>query len=65
MERARGNQNIRAGYRYSLRARATRKIKGHSPNIIINLQLREGSLKISKYGTITLGARAVPKFKPD
>jgi hypothetical protein len=65
MERACGDQNIRGGNCYPLGACATRQIKGYRPNIIINLQLREGSLQISKYGTLTLGPRAVPKFKPD
>ena len=65
MERARGDQNIRGGNCDPLGARATRQIKGHLPNIIINLQFREGSLKVSKYGTLTLGPRAVPKLEPD
>jgi hypothetical protein len=65
MEGASGDQNIRGGSCYSLGACPTRQIKGYCPNIIIDLQLREGSLQISKYYTLTLGTSAVPKFKPN
>jgi hypothetical protein len=65
MERARSDQNIRGWNGYALGARATRQIKRRSPNVIINLQLRESSLQISKHGTLTLGPRPVPKFESD
>jgi hypothetical protein len=65
MECACGDHNDRGRNCYPLGTRATRKIKGHRPNIIVNLQLGEGSLKISEHGTLPLGPRTVPKFEPD
>jgi hypothetical protein len=65
MKRTCGDQYISGGNCYPLGARPTCQIKGYLPNIIINPQFWEGSLKISKYGTLTLGPRAVPKLEPD
>jgi hypothetical protein len=65
MERARSDQNIRGWNGYALGTSATRQIKRRSPNVIINLQLRESSLQISKHRTLTLGPRPVPKFESD
>jgi hypothetical protein len=65
MERARGNQNIHGWNGYALGTRATRQVRRRSPNILINLQLRESALQISKHGTLTLGPRPVPKFESD
>jgi hypothetical protein len=65
MERARGDQNIRGGNCSPLGACATRQIERHCPHIIINLQFGKCSFQISKYRTLTLGLRAVPKFEPD
>jgi hypothetical protein len=65
MERARGDQNIRGGNGYPLGTCATRQIKRRCPHTIINLQFGKCSFQISKYRTLTLGPRAIPKFEPN
>jgi hypothetical protein len=60
VSRARGDQDVTGRDRDTSRTRASREIKGRTPNCIIDAEFRQQPFEILKYFPITIATCAIP-----
>ena len=60
VSRACGDQDVSGGHRDTVRPRASREIKGSTPNCVVDGEFRQQPFEIPKYLLITIAPRAIP-----